>query len=92
MSGETTIHRYEVPVDDEPHVIACGPPLYVAGRTFDRGDAIEFWAYPDGSNAWQRAFIVVGTGHPLPPGNPVHRGSVIVANGALVWHLLEVDP
>ena len=84
--SESAIFRYEVPVS-ETCEIECSQPLFVASR---RIDVVEFWAYPDGPDAYLRRFVVVGTGHPLPPTVHTYRGSAITGGGALVWHLLEI--
>ena len=89
MADETTIYRYEVPVDGEVHTFQCSPPLFVASR---QSGVVEFWAYPDGSHAWSRAFMIIGTGHPLPVvaegGRVAYHSSTL--DGPFVWHLLEV--
>jgi hypothetical protein len=81
------IYRYEVPVDDNHHVIELeGDPLHVGCR---RIDVVEFWAIAEGGPAIRRRFTVVGTGHPFDEG---HR--YVAPGGQLVWHLLEdvLDP
>lgn len=87
------IYRYEVPVDDQPHTFRLGSdPLAVGSR---RPDVVEFWAahYSD-VLVLTRSFTVVGTGHPLPDNLKTtgrwHWGTVPVADGAGVWHLIEV--
>ena len=82
------IHRYEIPIDDQPHRFTIGRgPLYFACR---QGDRVEFWAYaPTESSAMDREFTIIGTGHPLPPGT-WHVGTVLAPGGNLVWHVLEV--
>jgi hypothetical protein len=86
---DARVLRYEVPVDDEWHFHdLSGAILHVAAR---QPDVVEFWAYSSGGPTLTRAFTVFGTGHPLPEwATPDrHRGSVITAGGALVWHLFE---
>jgi hypothetical protein len=34
--------------------------------------------------------VVVGTGHPLPPGKWTHRGTT--EDGPFIWHLYEATP
>lgn len=79
--------RYEVPVDGVWHALALsGPVLHVDTR--NRG-LVEVWALDDGGPKAERRFQVFGTGQPLPDGVVAHVGSVITAQGALVWHLFE---
>lgn len=81
------ICRYEVPVDDQwhPHDLS-GQVLHVSARN---PRIVEFWALNDGGPAVRREFRAFGTGQPLPEDAWRHAGSVIVAGGALVWHLME---
>jgi hypothetical protein len=86
----TAIFRYEVPVDDLRHRhVFHGDPLGVGLR---KPAVVEFWAFSDGllgaSTASERAFIVVGTGHPLPHDAQRHWG--FAYDGPFVWHLIEV--
>jgi hypothetical protein len=87
--AERRILRYEVPVDDQWHVIDLprGPILYVACRV---ADVVEFWALDaaDGITL-TRAFRVFGTGQPLPRAVGRHIGTAFAAGGRLVWHLME---
>ena len=84
------IFRYEVPVDDQPHTIALtAGPISVGCRQANR---VEFWAiHDDDALVYQRTFIVVGTGHPLPSNSQTVHGTAVAPGGALVWHLVEVD-
>ncbi len=85
MSGR--ILRYEVPVDDQPHTITCGPVLHVACR--DSIDVVELWAVRQPRRSEQpRTFQVFGTGQPIPDGWE-WRGTVVVSSVRLVWHLHE---
>lgn len=85
------VFRYEVPVDDRPHEFTLtGTPLAVAAQ----GDAgpVEFWAeHDDQAGAADTAFLVAGTGHPLPAG-AVWAGTCPRTPAGLVWHLYEVTP
>lgn len=85
----TAIYRYEVPVDDQPHRIRLfGEIVHVGGR---RMDSVEFWAlHSEGGDSNVLAFLVVGTGHPLPSDFIRHVGTHVA--GSLVWHLVEVAP
>lgn len=83
-----TIHRYEVPVDDQWHALELsGAILHVASR---RPEVVEVWALVAGPEM-RREFRVFGTGQPLPEDIDVHmyRGTALAADGRLVWHLWE---
>jgi hypothetical protein len=85
------IYRYEVPVDNQWHAVELhGDPIAVACRD----DAlVEFWAvHRDGALTLRRSFIVVGTGHPLPPGATRHVGTAVAPGGSSVRHLMERRP
>ena len=98
MPHDRSIHRYEVPVDDQWHRLQLGgDPVHVATR---RGDVVEVWAWSD-PHVIDRWFRVYATGEPIPgpntPGEPGqadqcvrHRGTAITPDGRLVWHLLEL--
>lgn len=79
------ILRYEVPVDARWHILEVGPIVHVDTRNPSK---VEFWAWNEDVEA--RYFRVYGTGHPVQDENTRHVGSVITADGALVWHLLEL--
>lgn len=84
------IHRFEIPVDDQPHGIdLSGSILHAAVR---RPGIVDVWAYarPENVPPMGRAFQVVGTGHPNPTGSS-HAATAITPDGALVWHVLEVS-
>jgi hypothetical protein len=85
--ANSTIYRYEVPVDDRWHGFdLAGLILHVAGR---RLDVVEFWALHDPSAASVRyEFRVFGTGQPLAGG--AYVGTVV--HSALVWHLFARQP
>lgn len=44
---------------------------------------------PDAAKAKGREFVIVGTGHPLPPGSLIYIGSYQVLGGKLVFHVFE---
>lgn len=83
------IYRYEVPVDDQIHVFDIwSNPVAVGCRS---AETVEFWAQAhDDGLALRRAFVVVGTGQPLPETMRRHWGTAVAPGGALVWHLIEV--
>lgn len=84
--------RWTVPVDDQWHQIGGGKVLHVDAR---RGPAqVEVWTleetpadWPRTDNTVPRTVRVYGTGHPIADVDTEHIGSVIVADGALVWHV-----
>lgn len=82
--------RYVIPVDDRPHWVSLThDPVAVAAPADDR---VEFWAENDPrAEASDRAFLVVGTGHPIPDGARWAGTPPRTALG-LVWHLYEVTP
>jgi hypothetical protein len=83
------MYRYVVPVDDQPHTLTLtGDPVAVAATPDSRG--VEFWAeHSDHAGRTDRAFLVVGTGHPIPDGAQWVGTCPRTALG-LVWHLYEV--
>lgn len=81
------IVRWTVPVDGSAHDFPLtGPVLHVDAWT---PDAVELWTLDSSDPPASRSFIIVGTGHPFPE-DFEHVGSVVVAGGALVWHLMEI--
>ena len=86
-NGTRTVHRYRVPVDDRPHTIELTSwPRHVASRTHGE---VEFWAESDPRVTPEPiAFIVIGTGHTVPPG--ARYVGTALAEFGLVWHLYEV--
>jgi len=86
------IYRYEVPVDGVPHqrVMTRGRVLSVGLR---QREVVEFWAlHDDTQQDVSRLFVVVGTGHPIPATDFRYCGHAYDYGGALVWHLLEINP
>lgn len=84
MTSFKKVHRYEVPVDDEPHEhLLRGDILHVDCR--ERG-IVEFWAeFDTGHKVYRRSFQVYGTGHQVPIDADYHG---TVKDGVhLIWHL-----
>lgn len=80
-----TVHRYEVPVDDQWHVIdgVKTPILHVAAR---HPGTVEFWAEHNSiDDGIQIELKVFGTGH-LIPIDAAYFGTALAPYG-LVWHL-----
>lgn len=84
LNAKERIYRYEVPVDDQLHVVEIsGDPLFVACRNLT---VVEFWARAN-QVVIPRKFVVVGTGHPIPV-DVTYWGTALAPSG-LVWHLME---
>jgi hypothetical protein len=93
--------RWEVPVDDQWHDIGGGKVVHVDNRPTLPGlpsGRVEVWTEEPTPEDWPatergmvplRNVIVVGTGHPIPDEATTHLGSVLDADGRLVWHLYE---
>lgn len=84
------ILKWQVPVDDHDHPIGSGRVVHVGSQ---HGDfrAVQVWTdEPDSENVTVRSARVYGTGQPLPEDDE-HVGSVVVENGALVWHVLASE-
>lgn len=96
-----TIHRYEIPVDGQPHKLVApfewsGLPDTPAGRSCivhvaaRLPDAVEVWAQVDTDLSTHTSVTlqVTGTGRPAPEGG-AHIGSALAPLNA-VWHLWRV--
>lgn len=87
MSDDRRIIRWDVPVDDQAHVFGLsGAIVHVASRS---PDVVTLWTIDTGGPTSPRMFQVVGTGHPFPA-EWQHIGTALAADGALVWHLMEL--
>jgi hypothetical protein len=93
--AESTIHRYEIPVDDHWHILTLtGDVIHVAAR---RPEVVELWAVAGQDPPDKHRYRVFGTGQPLPQrvettagdGPLLHVGTALAAGGQLVWHLFE---
>lgn len=81
------IYRYEVPVDDQWHVLELsGAVLHVDCR---QADIVEVWALHNEGPELGREFRAFGTGQPLPDERLKHVGTALAAGGRLVWHVME---
>ena len=87
-----TTYRYEIPVDDQWHTLRLTPHtevLHVAARD---PRVVEFWIeFDDMFTQVDRWFRVFGTGQPQQGAPMRHVGSVVTADGLLVWHLYEAS-
>lgn len=91
-----TVFKYQVALDDEWHDLPIGPEevvhVDVQGPGWV-GAPVMVWAEVPSPASDDRPSIrvrVFGTGH-LIPAHCEHVGSVVCADGALVWHLYR-DP
>jgi hypothetical protein len=86
--AEPTIHRHEVPVDDQWHTLALsGTVLHVAARD---PAVVELWTLvgTEPSRWWE--FRVFGTGQLLPAVVGEHVGTALAGpHQMLVWHLFR---
>jgi hypothetical protein len=85
--AELTIHRCQIPVDDEWHMLRLsGAVLHVAARD---PAVVELWTLVgiEPSRWWE--FRVFGTGQPLPAFCGEHVGTTLAAGGRFVWHLFR---
>lgn len=84
-----TVHRHEVPVDDQTHTFRLtSNPRTVDAKRVGLTHVVEFWAEHHGDEcAISRVFRVYGTGQPIP-GDARWWGTTKRTDG-LVWHLYE---
>lgn len=87
-----TVHKYSVPVDDQVHEIDMPSDSQITLVQCQYSSAsVEFWAAVNADRPYEtRSFRVIGTGHEIHALESV-IGSTLSAQGALVWHLLEVS-
>jgi hypothetical protein len=94
MSIDRRVFRYQVPIDDQPHMIPLSrPPFSVSAAVHDdTGWFVEFWAeHIGGMVKLGRTFQVFGTGHPLP--TAAHWVATCPrTESGLVFHLYEIGP
>lgn len=85
-----TVFKYEIPMTIKSVIpLPAGAEiLHVAAQ----GDVPMLWARVDTEAPIEpRRFLFLGTGFPFPDdaGGYEHIGSMLVRDGALVWHLFE---
>lgn len=85
MNPVRRVLKWNVPVDDKPHPIGRGEVVHVACQ-FDASEVQVWTDEVDGDYPRQRFAQVHGTGHPVPA-DLQHVGSVVAADGHLVWHV-----
>ena len=89
------IYRYAIPLDAGPKVIR-GPFVgdkVTALPSRTAPDQVDIWLETDSDRQpRERAFLIVGTGHPLPPG--FWWVATVPGVMGLIWHVLEgpADP
>ena len=84
-----TMHRFEVPVDDQWHRFHC--PDSDIRKVEATGSKVEFWCEVSSSSDYSyRKFRVFGTGHPVPD-DAFYVGTASRTSSGLVWHLYERD-
>lgn len=92
------VYKYPVPIVD---VFALDLPRGAQILSFHTQDEQPtIWALVDDTlpdqDVERRQFELVGTGHPLPTPpdefSLTFIGTVLMAGGALVWHLFEMEP
>lgn len=83
-----TVLKWYVPVDDQPHDIGGGKVLHV-DVVNDPRHVVVWTQEPVGDPTPRRQVQVYGTGFSVPD-YAEHIGSVVCANGALVWHAFDM--
>jgi len=85
--------RYEVPIDDQPHVLGLthSPVMVALDSRWNFGvHQVEFWCeHTEGAPPAKRTFQVFGTGHPLPE-DAKWTGTCPRSPEGLVFHLYEI--
>ena len=83
------IWKYGVP-DNGVITMPVGATILQVREQFEN---VCLWALvdPDEQQLELRRFILFGTGHPIPTGSLVYRGSAHLKGGALVLHVFELQ-
>ena len=88
---ERTIWKYTLEWNDYEEIdLPCGTAVLHVGI---HDDKLCLWClvFPDEELLMKRRFRIAGTGHPLADGEIFeHVGTVMLENGALVFHVFEV--
>jgi hypothetical protein len=85
------VFKYDIPVNDEwiELELPDGAEIVHVASQYGTVNEIQMWVLLDPDLAQTpRYFRVFGTGHEIPP-EAKFRGTCIVAEGHLVWHLME---
>lgn len=80
--------KWDVPVDDQDHPVGSGKVLKVDCQFGP--EVVQVWTdEPNDQDVVIRGARVFGTGMEIPEGWE-HLGSVVTAQGQLVWHVFDV--
>lgn len=84
-----TIFKYDLATTDEQTIrLPEGARILAVGEQYA---ALKLWAVVvAGAEMCDRIIRITGTGHPPPEGEYI--GTVICANGVLVWHVFDGGP
>lgn len=85
-----TIFKYDLPITSEVIVLmpADAEILHVANQFAMNVATITVWVRCDpSSQVVRRRFLIRGTGHGV--GDEPHIGTVLAADGELVWHVFD---
>ena len=84
------VYKYEVPVTSVFMLYLPRGAKILSFQT--QREKPTIWALVDETvdDTEQRAFFLVGTGHPVPD-DLTYIGTTLMAGGDLVWHLFEKD-
>lgn len=89
------VRRYPVPIDGQVHEFELQGQILHAGfkECFEDPPTMSVWALWDSTlSPARKAFVVVGTGHPLPEGFARYVGTGMLMQGRLVFHMFECSP
>lgn len=86
------IYKFDMPVEENPKIeMPEGATILHIDSQFGNPDTLQVWALCTPENApEQRQFHCFGTGHELPANPGTYLGTVLTADGQLVWHCFEV--
>jgi hypothetical protein len=86
------IWKYEVPDNGVVHMPFGAEILQLHPQGGPVHETVCLWALvdPDEQQLVMRRFILFGTGHPIPTGPLVYRGTAHLRAGTLVLHVFEL--
>jgi hypothetical protein len=84
--------KWDVPVDDKPHMIGGGEIIHVACQRI--ASSVQVWTEEEDEPELTQRVIVVGTGHVYPqePHGHWHAVGTALTDIGLVWHVLRHIP
>ena len=86
-----TIWKFEIQVTDRQTVSMPAGSRVLCVQT--QNGLPHVWALADRDRPYEeRAFLLVGTGHPIDADPGRYVGTFQMRNGALVFHLFEATP